>query len=395
MASSRATDAKDLRPGSGEPLLERGEIFALKDNDFVYLNSGGSGPPPESVRAAMRAADDLVCGPAYLQGAAFYARCAEVLVSAKEALSGLLGGSPDSYALTNNTSHGMSLGVAGVDWRPGDEIITTTTEHPGCLVPLHAARRRYGVTVRYLEPPVTVEKVEDAITDRTRLVALSHVDWTNGYVLPLEGICSAARERDVLTLVDGAQSVGNIETDIPATGADLYAFTGHKWLLGPEGAGALYVCPECDLPSTSLGYASVADPQSFDVYGDYALKAGAGRFEASTMSPALAGGLAAAANAARERGEAGFAEIRRKANLLMDLLSRDSRITLRSPRPAECGLVSFEVEGLAAKEVVARLLERRFVLRFLPEPAGYVRASTHLFVADAELEALARALAEL
>ncbi|WP_119069411.1 aminotransferase class V-fold PLP-dependent enzyme [Rubrobacter indicoceani] len=374
---------------------DRNSIRTLRDNDFVYLNSGGSGPPPDYVRDGMRLADDLTSGPAYLEGAAFYARCADTVRSAKEALARLLGGAPEDYALTNNTSQGMSLGVAAMDWSPGDEIITTTTEHPGCLVPLHAAAERYGATIRYVEPAVTAGKVEAAMSEKTRLIALSHVDWTNGYVLPLEEIAALARERGVVTLVDGAQSVGGMPVDIPATGTDLYAFTGHKWLLGPEGAGGLYVRPDCDLPSTNLGYASVSDPQSFDLHGDYKLKAGAGRFEASTASPALAGGLAAAADALANSGEETFGEITRKAELLMDLLSENPRVTLRSPRPARTGLVSFEIEGLETKDAVAKLLKRRFVLRFLPEPSYYLRASTHAFVTDGELESLARAVSEL
>jgi selenocysteine lyase/cysteine desulfurase len=343
----------------------------------------------------MRASDDLCSGPAYLEGPAFYARCAEANQRARKAAAALVGAAPEDLALTQNTSHGMSLGVAAMDWSEGDEVISTTTEHPGCLVPLHALAKRYGVKMNLLSPPVTAEKVRALIGARTRLIALSHVDWTTGEVLPLEEICSLARENGALTLVDGAQSVGNMATNIPQTGAHMYAFTGHKWLLGPEGIGAFYVSPDCEVKSANLGFLSLEDPYSFNVAGDYELKSGAGRFEASTMSPALAGGLAAAAEEAQKRGEEGFAEIRRRADLLMDLLSEDPRITLRTPRPAKNGLVSFEIEGLAAKKAVERLLEERFILRFLPEPTHYVRASTHLFNSDGEIEALARVVSAL
>ena len=143
----------------------------------------------------------------------------------------------------------------------------------------------------------------------------------------------------------------------------MYAFTGHKWVLGPEGLGAFYVRPGLDVSSTSVGYLSLADPLAFGPDGDYEMRADARRFEASTGSPALCAGFAAAADAAQERGEAGFEGIRRRAELLLNLLSGIPRVTLRSPRPAASGLVSFEVEGLAAREVAERLLERRFVLR--------------------------------
>jgi L-cysteine/cystine lyase len=301
----------------------------------------------------------------------------------------------DNVALTQNTTHGMNLGVASIDWREGDEVVSANTEHPGCLTPLHNLQRRFGVRVTLIPPPVTSAKVEAAMSPRTRLVALSHVDWTSGEVLPLEEICTLARKRDVLTLVDGAQSVGAIPVDLPLSGADMYAFTGHKWVLGPEGMGAFYVRAGCDLPSTNVGFLSLPDPSAFDASGGYELRAGARRFEASTMSPALAAGFAAAAEAAHERGEAGFAGIRRRADLLMGLLSEIPRVTLRSPRPAQSGLVSFEIEGVAPKEAAERLLERRFILRYLPEPNSYVRASTHLFNTEEEIEGLAKAVARL
>ena len=363
---------------------------ALATNDCTYLNSGGSGPPPDYVIQAMREADDLCSGPAYLDGVGLYAHQAQSNSRAREAAARLVGA--DDVALTQNTTHGMNLGVASIDWREGDEVVSVTTEHPGCLVPLHNLRNRFGVEVNLLSPPVTPEKIEASLTPRTRLVALSHVDWTNGEVLPLQEICAVAREWEVLTLVDGAQSVGNIPVDVPATGADMYAFTGHKWMLGPEGMGAFYVRPGLPVFSPNVGFLSLKDPTDFNIEGGYELRSDARRFEASTMSPALAGGFAAAAEAVCERGGAGFGEIRHRADLLMDLISEIPRVTMRSPRPARSGLVSFEVQGIAAEDAVERLLGRSFILRYLPRPNSYIRASTHLFNTEDELESLAEAV---
>ncbi len=368
---------------------------ALSTNDYAYLNSGGSGPPTHDTIQAMREADDLCSGPAYLQGAEFYVRQGEAYSRAREAAAALIGAFPEDVALTQSTTHGMNLGVNSIDWEPGDEVISTTTEHPGCLTPLHALHDRFGVKLTVIPPPVTIEKIKAVLTPETRLISLSHVDWTTGEVLPLEEICALAREHGILTLVDGAQSVGNIPVDAPATGADMYAFTGHKWLLGPEGMGAFYVRPECRVHSPNLGYLSIANPKSFGPEGDYELHPGARRFESSTMSPALAGGFANALEAAAEHGDERFEEIHRRAELLMDLLSENSRIELHTPRPARTGLVSFEVEGIPAKEVAEKLLEQRFVVRFIPQPNHYVRASVHLFNTEEELEALARAVARL
>ncbi|QYJ17301.1 Isopenicillin N epimerase [Rubrobacter xylanophilus DSM 9941] len=381
------------RPTRGGCAIDRSEIPALDGNDYAYLNSGASGPPTRRVLKAARAAEELCCGPAYLEGPGFFARCAAFVERAREAAAHLLGASPEDIALTTNTTQGINLGLGALDWRAGDEVISSLTEHPGCLVPLHGLRERHGVRLRLLEPPITPGRAAAEMTPRTRLVALSHVDWTTGQALPVEEISAIARRRGALTLVDGAQSVGAVPVNLPEIGADLYAFTGHKWLLGPEGMGGLYVRPGLDLPSPNLGYLSVEDPAAFRPEGGYRLHPGAQRFESSTTSPALAAGFAEAARAASERGAELFEEIRRRAALLAGMLAELPNVRLRTPLQPAAGLVSFEVEGVGADEAVARLLERRFVLRRLP--GGSLRASTHLFNTEEELEGLVRAVREL
>jgi L-cysteine/cystine lyase len=378
--------------------LPRKMFPALAGNSYAYLNSGGSGPPSYDTIRAMREVDDLCSGPAYLEGADFYAHQGKAYARAREVAAQLINADPENIALTQSTTHGMNLGAFALDWQEGDEVVSSRSEHPGSLVPLRALEKRYGVRLRLLALPVTAEKVEEAITSKTRLVALSHVDWTTGEVLPLEEICALARYQDAFTLVDGAQSIGNVPVDVPRTGADMYAFTGHKWILGPEGMGAFYVRPGCEAWSTSFGYASLSDPETFfraeSGYWRY-VHEGARRFEASTMSPALAAGFAAAASAVHKRGAEGFAEILRRADLLAGLLKRMPRVALRSPNPACSGLVSFEVAGIAAKEAVEKLLTQKFVVRSIPEPYPYIRASTHLFNTEEELEALADAVSKL
>ena len=373
--------------------IPREEIPALSGNDYAYLNSGGSGPPTRDVIRAGRETDELCLGSAYLEGAAFFARQRDANDRARNAAARLVKAAPEDVALTQNTTHGMNLGIFSIDWHEGDEAVSVSTEHPGCIAPLHEIEARFGVELKLVDPPVTPEKIAGAMTPRTRLVALSHVDWTTGEELPLAEIAATARERGALTLVDGAQSVGNIHVDLPATGTDMHAFTGHKWLLGPEGMGALYVRPGCPVRSPNVGYASLAG--GFDYEGNYSQHPGARRFEASTMSPALAGGFARAAEDAIERGEAGPEGIRARARLLMDLLDELPGVEIVSPRPAHSGLVSFTVEGVEAKEATERLLAERLVVRFIPEPHPYVRASTHLFNTDEELEALASAVGRL
>lgn len=373
--------------------IPRETIPALAGNDYAYLNSGGSGPPTQRVVEAEREADELCLGRAYLEGTAFFARQSEANARARNAAARLVNAAPDDIALTQNTTHGMNLGIFSLDWHAGDEVISVSSEHPGCIAPLHEIQARFGVELKLVDPPVTPEKIARAMTPRTRLVALSHVDWTTGEELPLAEIAQTVREGGAITLVDGAQSVGNIVVDLPATRTDLYAFTGHKWLLGPEGMGALYVRSGLPVRSPNVGYASLED--GFDYKGTYNQHPGGRRFESSTVSPALAGGFARAAEDAVERGVAGPGGIRARAEYLMDLLDKLPGVEIISPRPAHSGLVSFTVAGVAAPDAAERLLTQRLVVRFLPEPHPYMRASTHLFNTERELETLAEAVGRL
>ena len=145
----------------------------------------------------------------------------------------MLAAAPEQVALTSSTTQGIGLVTAGLDWAAGDEVITTTEEHPGLTSPLDVLARRFGIEVRAVE----AERVLDAISPATRMVAVSHVLWTTGRVLDMAAISARAHEVGAWLLVDGAQGAGNIEVDPAALGVDFYAFSGQKWLLGPEGSG--------------------------------------------------------------------------------------------------------------------------------------------------------------
>ena len=128
--------------------------------------------------------------------------------------------------------------------RPGDEIVTTDNEHAGLLEPLAALTRRYGVVVRVaeaLQSADPLDAIAAQIGPRTKVVALSHVLWANGRILPLREIAEAAHAAGAPLLVDGAQGVGAIDVDPAALGADAYAGPGQKWLCGPNGVGFLWL----------------------------------------------------------------------------------------------------------------------------------------------------------
>src|SRR5690606_35345575 len=134
--------------------------------------------------------------------------------------------------------------AAGIDWRAGDEVIISDLEHVSGVAPwqrLATARGVKIINLKSLGGYVSPRQIEEAITDSTRLVCLSHVSYATGAELPVREACAAASRRGVMVVVDGAQSAGHILVDVRSIGCDFYALPGQKWLLGPEGTGALYV----------------------------------------------------------------------------------------------------------------------------------------------------------
>ena len=240
----------------------------------------------------------------------------------------------------------MNLGVGSINWREGDEVVSVRQS-----ARLQSAPQPEGPIRGEGQPerPVTPEKIEASLTPHTRMIALSHVDWTNGEVLPLGEICAAAREREVLTLIDGAQSVGNIPVDVPASGADMYAWATNGSRPRRDRRILRQVGPALDSPN--VGIMSLPAPTDFDARGDYVLRSDARRFEASTMSPALAGGFCSRSRCrvgSRQRAIPGDPTARRPIDGPPLGTRRD--VTIRSPRPAQSGLVHFEVPKAQAAE---------------------------------------------
>ena len=197
----------------------------------AYLNAGTFGPLPTAAHAAM--ADHLTSVHEVGRiGAEAFAAWGAIMTDVRAAFATALDGDPDDVALTHSTTAtGVNLVVWGLALAAGDEVVTTNAEHPGITAPLAELARRRGVTVRVAEP--TRAAIAAELGPRTRLVALSHVLWTTGEVLPLPELAADVHDHGALLLVDGAQSGGAIAVDAPASGADFYTLSGQKWLLGP------------------------------------------------------------------------------------------------------------------------------------------------------------------
>ncbi len=167
---------------------------------------------------------------------------------ARRALAEYVGASPSEIAITRNTSEGNNSVVNGLDLGAGDEVVLWDQNHPTNNVSWDVRARRWGFTVRRVSTPVSCEDAGQmmdsfvaVLTNRTRVLAFSHVSNASGAGIPAMELCRVARERGILTLVDGAQTCGALDLDLHDMGCDFFTGSSHKWFMGPKEAGLMYV----------------------------------------------------------------------------------------------------------------------------------------------------------
>lgn len=228
--------------------------------ETAYLNAGTCGPLPAAAQhaalEAWRYATEMG------RSGEFYGRLVPLAEDLRARYATLLGAaSPDHVALTAGTSDGCAHVIANLGLAEGDEVVTAADEHPGVTGPLIAARDQRGVVLKI----VPAAEVADAITENTKLVAVSHVSWHSGAVAPVAEIAARAKEyNNVPVLLDGAQGVGAIPVDVGALGVQFYAGSGQKWLCGPVGCGMLWIAPEWidRLGSPAPSYGGLVEPNA-------------------------------------------------------------------------------------------------------------------------------------
>ena len=159
-----------------------------------------------------------------------------------------VGADADDLCLTNNTTMGLSMILMGLDFARGSEVLTTQHEHLAMLSPLNVLNKRNGVRIRELplpSPPSSDQQIvdlfADAITADTKVLCCSHVNFTTGLRMPVKQLCKLAAQHNMISVIDGAQSMGMLDLNFKDLGCDFYACPGHKWLNGPPGTGVLYV----------------------------------------------------------------------------------------------------------------------------------------------------------
>ncbi|MDB9280111.1 aminotransferase class V-fold PLP-dependent enzyme [Halorubrum ezzemoulense] len=360
----------------------RADVPAL--GDAAYFNFGAHGPSPEYVvEAAGSFIEEHEYGSATTDP---YGHAFETYDRVREQIAAFVGADPEEVALTESTTDGITRVAGAIDWEPGDVVVRTDLEHPAGVLPWKRLERE-GVEVRVLETEagrVDRDEYAAAVAD-ARLVCFSAITWTHGTRLPVADLVEVANDAGAFTLVDAVQSPGQGAMDVSEWGADAVAAAGHKWMLGPWGAGFLYVDRDAaaDLAPHAVGYRGVEDPTGDEIE----FKPAAGRFEVGTTTAAAHVGLVEALDAIEAVGlDAIEARIEALTDRLKDGVPEDR---LLSPRAFESGLVTIDVDDPEA--TVERLGERDIVVRSLPHPDG-IRVSVHAVSTEAEVDRLLDAL---
>jgi selenocysteine lyase/cysteine desulfurase len=346
------------------PVLER----------VAYLNAGTDGPVPRAAQEAVarELASELEEG----RAKAHFERRFELQDELRAGYAELLGAEPFDIALTTSTSEGLGKVLAGMDFAPGDEIVTSDEEHPGLLGPLIAARER-GVAIR----AVPFAELADAVGPSTAAVACSHVNWRTGELAP-----AALAEVDVPVILDGAQGAGAVPVDVVKLRCAAYAAAGQKWLCGADGTGLLYVAPQFRdrVRATAPAYLSFEDAsQGFES----SLKPDARRHDTPSLARESLAFSAASLGVLREADMA--AVLARGPALAATLAERLAALGRTVAARDHTTLVSFEDEDPEATR--DRLLAAGVLVRYLPG-TPLVRASVGAWSSEEDLERLLAAL---
>jgi L-cysteine/cystine lyase len=372
-------------------------------NNKYYFNFGGQGTLPKS---ALQKIIDIYqyieeIGPFGLKVNSWLQ--SETL-NIKKVIANEVGATPETITLTENVTTGCNIPLWGIEWQENEEILLTDAEHPSIIATVKEIARRFGVKIRTcpildtLNQGNPVALIKNHLTPQTRLVIISHILWNTGQLLPLKEIVSichnySAVDKQILVLVDAAQSAGSLPLNLPESGVDFYGCTGHKWFCGPSGVGFLYVRPELfkTLHPTYIGWRGLVLGNQGEVID---FKEDGSRYEVATSAYPLFFGFQEAILVHHQWGNSPqrYQRICELSNKLWSQLTEIDGIECLKQTPPQSGLVSFYVKkSLNSRQLVKKLEEKSFLLRTLAYP-DCVRACVHYFTLESEVDALVDAI---
>jgi len=357
--------------------------FPLREG-LIHLNHAAVAPWPKRTADAVRrfTEENLT------SGSRNYPDWLRVEQGLREQLQRLLNAaSADDIALLKNTSEALSVVAHGLDWRSGDNIVTSDQEFPSNRI-VWQSLERYGVETRLadISGPAPEQALMDACDGGTRLLSISSVQYASGLRMDLEALGAFCRRRGILFCVDAIQSLGVIPFDVQAVQADFVMADGHKWLLGPEGLAVFYCRPELRerLRLHQYGWHMVEAAGDFDRQ-DWRPAGSARRFECGSPNMLAIHALSASLSLLEETGIETIAEtVSEKTAYLIELLEKNLKVKVISPILAErrAGIVTFVHDGMTADRLYARLMEQGVLCA---ARGGGVRFSPHFHTPEDHL----------
>jgi len=356
---------------------------------YIYLDHSGVAPMPLRVKNAIAG----FLAESAEGGAFHYPKWAQRISGIRSACARLINAGPDEIAFVKSTSHGLSIVAEGLDWKPGDNVLIYEKEFPSNIYPWLNLKRK-GVEVKIIpsrEGRIFIDDIETLIDSRTKLLAISSVQFSNGFRIDLKKVGALCRKNNVLLCVDAIQSLGVIPMDIKEYNVDFLSADAHKWLLGPEGIGIFYCRRELAerLAPPLTGWKCVRNELDFD-HPDFCLKTDALRFEEGSMNLLGIFGLGAAVDLLLEIG---IGNIEEHVLGLGEVIMREAEqrgYLVRTPkaRGERGGNVTFSgnFEPDAAKD---RLREKGIMVN---SRGGGLRVSPHFYNTEEEVLAFFHAL---
>lgn len=381
--------------------LKNGEInwdevrknFPLS-KERIYFNNGTFGPSPNSVIEKMKNQIDEINATGDYGSTSSTINSVAHFINAEES----------EIALTHNTTEGINIMAFGVKMKADDEIIMCSHEHVGNAMPWLNRAKRDHLKIRVFDPGNTREEnisaIKSLINSKTRVIAIPHIPCTTGIVFPIAEIAEIAREKNIITAIDGAHGVGTFNFDIRSLGVDMYASCCHKWLLGPAGTGFVFINNAIlpDIEAIHVGAYSDSgwklDTKEQEILG---FNPTAHRFFYGTQGKAHFSGVDAAIDFHQNIGSQEIEDRIRFLNnyLYQGLQQFPKKLDILTPKESvsRLAMVSFKPKNTDYKEFGHILNEEKIRVRQVPESGlNAIRISTHIYNSTEEIDYLLKVI---
>ena len=359
--------------------------FPVAD-ELIYLNHAAVGPLCRPAADAMKALADDACR----FGSLHYDKWMESYSGLREATARLIHASAAEIAIVKNTSEGIATVALGIDWKSGDRVIAFREEFPANYYPWLRLEKR-GIEITWLSIYDPLEKIAAAIPG-ARLLAISYVNYLSGYRVDLDSIGGLCHRHGCFFFVDAIQGMGVLPIDVEASHIDALAADGHKWMVGPEGNGVLYVRRRWldAIELVEFGWTNAAK------YADYSsrdmtLRPDAGRYECGTLNTVGCYGQRAAIEFLLEVGIENIAPAVLSLADQMEQGVRAKGYEVMVERTGETGsgILSFRHPSIDCRTLVSDLRHNKITAA---PRQGWVRVSPHFYVGPEDIEQALRVL---